>query len=68
MVQFKRAAAIAVDVYQPLSDSYDTAITGAARTVATSKVMLNLYTAFKQVLSVVAYLTEMPLNSKVRFL
>ena len=58
MVQFKRAAAIAVDVYQPLSDSYDTAITGVARTVATSKVMLNLYTAFKQVLSVVAYLTE----------
>ena len=45
LVQFKRAAAVAANMYQPASDTYDTVVTGVARNFATSKVVLNPYTA-----------------------
>lgn len=68
LVNFKRAATVAANVYQPASDSFDSLVTGVSKTVATSKVLLKLYTAFKQTLSAVAYLVEPSIEFQGRVL
>ncbi|MBQ8051630.1 MAG: hypothetical protein IJ197_08690 [Bacteroidaceae bacterium] len=57
---FKTACAIACGVYRPKidKDSIDTSLVNVAKGVTAAKISLRLFTAFKQLLSYPAYLSE----------